>query len=65
MEDHRELADQRDEEADKLERENERIGEGIDDARQAVDSAHGDELVPEPLGDDDPARREGEKLKRD
>ncbi len=55
MSDHSELADQREQELDKLERENERIGEGADDARDALERSHKDELVPEALGEDDPA----------
>jgi hypothetical protein len=65
MSDHNELADQREEEADKLERESERIGEGTDAARDAVKRSQQDELVPAPLGEDDPARREGERVPGD
>lgn len=55
MTDHDELADQREQEADKLERENERVGEGADAARDALQRAQRDELVPEAMGADDPA----------
>jgi len=55
MSDHGELADQREKEADRLEREHQRVGEEADEARGAFDRAKSDALVPEALGEDDPA----------
>lgn len=56
MSDHDELADQREQEADRLERENERVGEGADAARHALQQAQKDELIPAAMGADEPAR---------
>ncbi|MGI8624747.1 MAG: hypothetical protein ACR2NB_14995 [Solirubrobacteraceae bacterium] len=57
MNDHEELADQREAEADRLERENEHVGEGADAARDAHAKANADSMIPEALGEDDPGRR--------
>ncbi len=57
MNDHSDLADQRDGEADGMEREGDRLQEGVDDAKQRLQSANADELIPsaadEPGGGDD------------
>ncbi len=58
MSDHRELADQRDEEADGLERESERVGEGVEAAKQAVDTADAESMIPSAMGEDDPGYRD-------
>ena len=55
MTDHDELAEQREQEADELERDSERVGEGADQARHALAQAQKDELIPEAMGADDPA----------
>lgn len=58
MSDHGELADQREDEADGMERDSELVGEGADSARDALSKAQADELIPEPLGEDDPGQRD-------
>jgi hypothetical protein len=62
MSDHEELADEQQELVERLDRENERVGEGADAARSKLDEAYSDEMVPHALGDEDPARREDERL---
>src|SRR3954471_11810794 len=62
MSDHEELADEQEELVERMDRESERIGESADAARSKLDEAHSDEMVPHPLGDEDPARREDERL---
>ena len=56
MSDHGELSDQRDGEADAMEREGERVREGADAARDALKKAYADAAIPEPMGEDDPGR---------
>jgi len=58
MSDHRELADQRDNEADRMERESERVAEGADESRSKLRAAQGDQLIPEAMGEDDPGQRD-------
>jgi hypothetical protein len=60
--DHEDLADEQEELVERMEHESERVGENAESAQSKFDQAHSDEMVPEPLGDEDPARREGERL---
>ncbi len=57
MSDHEELADEHEKTADRLERESERVAQHADDARSKLESARGDAMIPQSLGQDDPGHR--------
>lgn len=59
MSDHSDLADERDTEADDMERENERLQEGVDEAKQTLRSANADSLIP--AAEDEPGAGGGEE----
>jgi hypothetical protein len=58
MTDHEDLADGQEELVERMERETERVGENTDAARDKLEQANSDELVPHSLGREDPAYRE-------
>jgi hypothetical protein len=55
MSEHDELAEQREQEAERLQERTDALGEDAQAARSELDRAQSDELVPEALGEDDPA----------
>ena len=62
MSDHEDLADEQEELTERMQRESDRVGENADAARGKLEEANSDAMVPQALGDEDPARREDEKL---
>ena len=66
MDDHEQLHEQREHEADALERENERLGEHVEDAKDANAALESDQLIATPIrdedeGDDPPPEDDAEK----
>ncbi len=53
MSDHEQLHEQREHEADALERENERLGEHVEEAKDANAALESDELIATPIRDED------------
>jgi hypothetical protein len=60
MSDHEGLHEQREREADRLEDENERVGESVDEARAANDKLDSDALIPTPADMDEDSGPEPE-----
>jgi hypothetical protein len=58
MTDHEDLADEQEELVERMDRESERLGESTDTARDRLEQANNDGLVPHSLGREDPAYRE-------
>ncbi|MEA2170698.1 MAG: hypothetical protein QOF76_3998 [Solirubrobacteraceae bacterium] len=50
--DHEDLADQREHEADGLEREGEIVDEGVADAKKALQATHDDPVIPTPIDEE-------------
>ncbi len=55
MTDHEQQAGTPEEQADRMDQETDRVGAGADEAREKLDRANSDELIPEGLGRQDPA----------
>jgi hypothetical protein len=53
MDEHEELHEQRERQADELERESEKLGESVDRARSANEALESDELIATPSADED------------